>query len=58
MTSSIRIPQVFPKLVGKKTRTTLKAYGRILKCIRKYALYQCIMMDISIVKRRFSDYSF
>ena len=39
MTSSIRIPQVFLKLVGKKTQATLKFYRGMLKYTIKYALY-------------------
>ena len=31
MTSSIRIAQVFPELVGKKTRAIWKIYGGMLK---------------------------
>ena len=31
MTSSIRTVEVFPKLVGKKTRATLKVYEGIVK---------------------------
>ena len=39
MTSSIRSAQIFPKLVGQKTRATLNVYGGILKYIINYALY-------------------
>ena len=39
MTSSIRIGQIFPKLVGKKTRASLNVYREMLKCMIKYALY-------------------
>ena len=39
MTSSIRITQVFPKLVGKKTHDTLKVYRGMLKYMINYALY-------------------
>ena len=39
MTSSIRIAQVFPELVGKKTHAIWKVYGGMLKYINKYALY-------------------
>ena len=38
MTSSIRIAQVFPELVGKKTRAVWNVYGRMLKYIINYAL--------------------
>ena len=33
VTSSIRIVQVFPELVGKKTRAIWKVYGGMLKYI-------------------------
>ena len=33
VTSSIRIAQVFPELVGKKTRAIWKVYGGMLKYI-------------------------
>ena len=39
MTSSIRIAQVFPDLVGRKTRALWKVYGGMLKYIINYALY-------------------
>ena len=39
MTSSIRIAQVFPELVGKKTHAIWKVYGRLLKYIINYAFY-------------------
>ena len=39
MTSSIRIAQVFPNLVGKKTRALWKVYAGMLKYIINYALY-------------------
>ena len=39
MTSSIRIAQVFPELVGKKTHAILKVYGGMLKYIINYAFY-------------------
>ena len=39
MTSSIRIAQVFPKLVGKKTHATLKVYRVMLRYMISYALY-------------------
>ena len=39
MTSSIRIAQVFPKLVGKKTRAVWKVNGGMLKYLTNYALY-------------------
>ena len=38
MTSSIRIGQVFPELVGKKTHIIWKVYGEMLKCIINNAL--------------------
>ena len=38
MTLSIRIAQVFPELVGKKTRAVWKVYGGVLKYIINYAL--------------------
>ena len=38
MTSSIRVAQVFPKLAGKKTRSTLKNCGGRLIYIINYAL--------------------
>ena len=39
VTSSIRIAQVFPKLVGRKTHATLKVYRGMLKFMINYALY-------------------
>ena len=39
VTSSIRIAQVFPKLVGKKTHATLKFYRGKLKYMVNYALH-------------------
>ena len=39
MASSIRIAQVFPELVGKKTRATLKIYVEMMKYIINYTLY-------------------
>ena len=39
MTSSIRIAQVFPKLVGRKTHATLKVYRGMLKYMNNYSLY-------------------
>ena len=39
MTSSTRIAQVFPKLVGIKTHATLKVYKGKLKYVINYALY-------------------
>ena len=39
VTSSIRIAQVFPDLVDKKTRALWKVYGGMLKYIMNYALY-------------------
>ena len=38
MTSSIRISQVFPELVGKKTRAVWTVYGGMLKYKINYAL--------------------
>ena len=39
VTSSIRIAQVFPELVGKITGARWKVYGGKLKYIINYALY-------------------
>ena len=39
MTSSIRIAQVFPELVGKMTRAIWKVYGGMLKYMINYAFY-------------------
>ena len=39
MTSSIRIAQVFPELVCKKTHAIWKVYGGMLKCIINYTCY-------------------
>ena len=39
MTSSIRIAQVFPELVGKNTHATLKVYVEMIKYIIHYTLY-------------------
>ena len=39
MTSSKRIAQVFPELVGKKTHAIWKVYGGMLKYIIHYAFY-------------------
>ena len=39
VTSSIRTAQVFPDLVGKKTRALWKVYGGMLKYVINYALY-------------------
>ena len=39
MTSSIRIAQVFPELVGKKTHALWNVYGGMLKYIINYAFY-------------------
>ena len=39
MTSSMRIAQVFPKSVGKKTHASLKFYRGMLKYLINYALY-------------------
>ena len=33
VTSSVRVAQVFPELVGKKTRAICKVYGGMLKYI-------------------------
>ena len=38
MTSSVKIAQVFPRLVGKKTHVTLKFYRGMLKYMINYAL--------------------
>ena len=35
----MRIAQVFPDLVGKKTRALWKVYGGMLKYVINYALY-------------------
>ena len=37
VTSSIRIAQVFPGVVGKKNRALWKVYGRMLKYVINYA---------------------
>ena len=54
MTSSIRIAQVFPDLVGKKTRALWKVYGGMLKYVINYAFYFIpsseIMGNISVIK--------
>ena len=39
VTSSIRIAQVFPDLVGKKTRAFWKVYRGMLRYVINYALY-------------------
>ena len=39
VTSSIRIAQVFPKLVGKKTHATWMVYRGMLKYMINYTLY-------------------
>ena len=39
MTSTIRIAQVSPKLVGKTTHATLKVYSKMIKYMNNYALY-------------------
>ena len=39
VTSSIRIAQVFPELVGKKTRAIWMVYGGMLKYIINKGLY-------------------
>ena len=39
VTSSIRLVQVFPKLVGKKDSRYMEIYGGVLKYIINYALY-------------------
>ena len=48
MTSSIRFAQVFPDLVGKKTRALWKVYGGMLKYVIIYALYLAHYMHIFI----------
>ena len=48
VTSSIRIAQVFPGLVGKKTRALWKVYGGILKYIINYAYNALNTMHIFI----------
>ena len=48
MTSSIRIAQVFPDLVGKKTRLLWKVYGGMLKYVINNALYLAHYMHIFI----------
>ena len=48
VTSSIRIAQVFPDLVGKKTRALWKVYWGMLKYIINYALYLAHYMHIFI----------
>ena len=48
VTSSIRIAQVFPDLVGKKTRAVWKVYWEMLKYIINYALYLAHYMHIFI----------
>ena len=48
MTSSIRIAQVFPDLVGKKTHALWQVYGGILKYVINYALYLAHFMNIFI----------
>ena len=49
MTSSIRIAQVFPDLVGKKTCALWKVYGGMLKYVIYYALYVAYYMHIFIL---------
>ena len=39
VTSSIRIAQVFPELVGKKTHAIWKVYGGMLKYMNNTAFY-------------------
>ena len=41
MTSSIRVAQVFPDLVSKKTRALWKVYGGMLKYVINYVMH-CI----------------
>ena len=48
VTSSIKIEQVFPDLVGKKTRALWKVYGGMLKYVINYALYLAHYMHIFI----------
>ena len=48
MTSSIRIAQVFPDLVGKKTRALWKVYRGMLQYVINYALYLAHYMHIFI----------
>ena len=48
MTSSIRIAQVFPHLVCKKTRALWKVYKGMLKYVINYALYLAHFMHIFI----------
>ena len=48
VTSSIRTAQVFPDLVGKKTRALWKVYGGMLKYVINYALYLALYMHIFI----------
>ena len=48
VTSSIRIAQVFPDLVGKKTRALWKVYGGMFKYAINYALYLAHYMHIFI----------
>ena len=48
VTSSIRIAQVFPGLVGKKTRALWKVYGGMSKYVINYALYLAHYMHIFI----------
>ena len=48
MTSSIRNAQVFPGLVGKKTRALWEVYGGMLKYVINYALNLVHYMHIFI----------
>ena len=48
LTSSIRIAQVFPELVGKKTRAKWKVKGGLLKIYLIKACILRIMMNIFI----------
>ena len=40
--SSIRIAQVFPELIGKKTHAIWKVYGEMLKYIIIYAFFSAL----------------
>ena len=46
VTSSIRIAQVLPDLVGKKTRALWKVYRGMLKYVINFALYLAHYMHI------------
>ena len=64
MTSSIRVAQVFPELVGKKSHPIWKVvYGGILKYIANYALYIAhydahFQIDDNAKKCRYLSYMF